>query len=142
MVYVYLLICVDIVTVLHFGGIKVAVLNLKLDWSVANWEFEICHVRQHSNMLIISPKCRIGGVLPFAFALGEYSSGALREYRSVFFPIGEVLLFVLSHRVQSRRADVIDWAMGFCVKTMIFPNYIRRFFMEIYAELEIETISY
>ena len=112
MVYVYLLICVDIVTVLHFGGIKVAVLNLKLDWSVANWEFEICHVRQHSNMLIISPKCRIGGVLPFAFALGEYTAGALREYRSVFFFLSEkccYLFFPIEYKAGGPTLLIGQW---------------------------------
>ena len=67
--------------VLHFRGIRVVVFNLELYWSVANGEFEIFHVRQHSNMPVISPNCCIGGVLPFAFAfaLGEYTAGGLLQ---------------------------------------------------------------
>ena len=74
-----MLICVDTATALHLREIRVVVLNLELYWSVANGEFEIFHVRQHSNMLIISPNCCIGGALPFAFAfvLGEYTAGGL-----------------------------------------------------------------
>ena len=78
---------------------------------MTNGEFEIFDVRQR-----IMVACRFshqtvayGGGLPFAFAFarGEYIVGGLLELVSSCFSIGDVLLFVLSCRVQRRGADVI-----------------------------------
>ena len=83
-------------TVLHFREIRAGVFNLELWWSVAKGEFEIFHVRQHSNMLIISSNCCIGGVLPsaFAFALGGYTAGGFQEYECFF--LSETCCYLLS----------------------------------------------
>ena len=76
------------------------------NWTVANEEFKIFHVRQHhSNMLILSRKrCIRRGfaVFAFAFDLGEYLTAGLLELESkLFFYRISTVMRGLTYRAQS-----------------------------------------
>ena len=74
------------------------VFNLEIYWSMDKWEFDIFHVNQDSNMLILSQnRCtRRRSPFAFGFALGECISGGLLEWESICFSIRDVLLFICS----------------------------------------------
>ena len=77
---------------------------------MTNGKLEIFHVRQHGNMSILSPNWCIQRRFLFAFAVArlEFLAEGLLKLHSSCFPLGNVLLFALSHKVQSRRAILLD----------------------------------
>ena len=77
---------------------------------MANGECEIPHVREHSNMLILSQTVAYGGALRFAFAFGdgECLPGGLLEFDLINVSIGIVLCrrrAVVSSFLQSAKLE-------------------------------------
>ena len=98
---------------------------------MANGEFEIFHVRQHSNMLIISPNRCIRRRFAACVCIrswGVYSRGAARVgVESFFYRRRAVACSFLQSAKQRGRCY---WAMGFYVKTVlvtIFQGFPNRF---------------
>ena len=95
-------------------GCRHALLSHPWKGSVVNGKCEILHVRQQSEMLIISPnRCTRSrfAVCVCIRSWGVSSKGAARvrfEYfdRRICFSVGNVLLFDLSYIVQSMGANV------------------------------------
>ena len=79
---------------------------------MGNGEFDFSHALQQSNMLIISPNRCIRRLFAVCISSWGVSSREAARFRFEWFDrscfsVGDVLLFALSNRVQSRGADVI-----------------------------------